>query len=190
MAAILIESSVSCRAATTLSTAWSVSISRFRISSSLAARLAKTFPAEMGWKNAGKNWVRKEGDEIPVWGEERVKGKGRANEKFWVRKVLDEIWGDERVKGEGRAKEKFFVEQSCRSLEHGHWSDKKIKNSEQFQKYIQIAQRGHGGKRLGRHRNGNQPVAGPHPDPDTSYETPTWVASFDLKWKKQGKRAR
>jgi|LakMenE01Jun11ns_1017448.scaffolds.fasta_scaffold9719709_2 hypothetical protein len=34
------------------------------------------------------------------------------------------------------------------------------------------AQREHGGKRLGwRHRDGNQPVAGPHPDPDTTYET-------------------
>jgi hypothetical protein len=48
MAAILMESSVSCRAATTLSTAWSVSISRLRISSSLAARLAKTLPVEYG----------------------------------------------------------------------------------------------------------------------------------------------
>jgi hypothetical protein len=29
----------------------------------------------------------------------------------------------------------------------------------------------HGGYRLGWHRDGNQPLAGPHPDPDTSYET-------------------
>jgi hypothetical protein len=36
---------------------------------------------------------------------------------------------------------------------------------------VQKAQREHGGKRLGWHRDGNQPVAGPHPDPDTSYET-------------------
>jgi hypothetical protein len=35
----------------------------------------------------------------------------------------------------------------------------------------QKAQREHGGNRLGWHRYGNQPVAGPHPDPDTSYET-------------------
>jgi hypothetical protein len=56
-------------------------------------------------------------------------------------------------------------------LEHGPRSDKKIKNSEQFLKCLQKAQREHGGKRLGWHRDGNQPVAGPHPDPDTSYET-------------------
>ncbi len=33
------------------------------------------------------------------------------------------------------------------------------------------AQREHGGKRLGWHRDGSQPVAEPHPDPDTSFET-------------------
>jgi hypothetical protein len=68
-------------------------------------------------------------------------------------------------------KKTFFLEQSGGSLEHGTWRDKKIENSEQFQKCIQKAQRGHGGKRLGWHRDGDQPVAGPHPDPDTSYET-------------------
>ncbi len=50
---------------------------------------------------------------------------------------------------------KFFLEESGGSLEHGPWrSDKKIKNSVQFQKCIQKVQRGHGGKRLGWHRGG------------------------------------
>ncbi len=72
---------------------------------------------------------------------------------------------------EGLKVKEIFVDQGCGSLEHGPWSDKKIKNSEQFQKCIQKAKRGHGGKRLGRHRDENRPVAEPHPDPDTSYET-------------------
>jgi len=33
---------------------------------------------------------------------------------------------------------------------------------------VQKAQREHGGKPLGWHGEENQPVAGPHPDPDTS----------------------
>ncbi len=45
-------------------------------------------------------------------------------------------------------------------LKHGPRSDKKIENSEQFSKCIQKARREHGGKRLGWHRDGNQPVAG------------------------------
>jgi hypothetical protein len=44
-------------------------------------------------------------------------------------------------------------------------------NSEQFKKCIQNAQREHGGKRLGWQRDGNQPVTGPHSNPDTFYET-------------------
>jgi hypothetical protein len=39
---------------------------------------------------------------------------------------------------------KFFLEQSGGSLEHSPWNDKKIKNSEQFQKCTQKAQKGHG----------------------------------------------
>jgi hypothetical protein len=59
---------------------------------------------------------------------------------------------------------------------------KKIKNSEQlFQKCIQKAQRGHGGKRLGWHRYGNQPVMGPHQDPDISYETLHGSLDVNLK---------
>jgi hypothetical protein len=48
---------------------------------------------------------------------------------------------------------------------------KKIENSEQFQKCIQKPQRENGGERLGRQREGYQPTAGPHPEPDTSRET-------------------
>jgi hypothetical protein len=39
---------------------------------------------------------------------------------------------------------KFFLEQNGGSLEHSPWNDKKIKNSEQFQKFTQKAQKGHG----------------------------------------------
>jgi hypothetical protein len=73
-------------------------------------------------------------------------------------------------------------------LEHGPWDDKQIKNSEQFQKLIQIAEREHGGQCLGRHRDGNQLVDGPQTDPDTFYETPTWVASFDLNLQETRKK--
>jgi hypothetical protein len=51
---------------------------------------------------------------------------------------------------------------------------------------IQKAQREHGGKRLGWHRDGNQPVAGPHPDLDTSYET--WVIRCKSTRNKKQKR--
>ncbi len=58
-------------------------------------------------------------------------------------------------------KRRNFFSNRNRSLEHGPRSDKKIENSEQFSKCIQKARREHGGKRLGWHRDGNQPVAGP-----------------------------
>jgi hypothetical protein len=64
--------------------------------------------------------------------------------------------------------EEFLLKQSCGSLEHNPGRHKKIEDSEQFQKRIQKPQREYGGERLGRPREGNQPSAGPHPDPDTS----------------------
>ncbi len=42
----------------------------------------------------------------------------------------------EAAASEARNKKKFLLIQSCRSLEHGPRSDKKIKNSEQFFKCI------------------------------------------------------
>jgi hypothetical protein len=61
---------------------------------------------------------------------------------------------------------------AVRRLEHGPGVIKRYKKHiEEFQKSIQKAQRGHGGKHLGWHRDRNQPGAGPHLDPDTSSET-------------------
>jgi hypothetical protein len=83
-------------------------------------------------------------------------------------------------------KEKFLLKQSCRSLELDPGGHKKIENSEQLQKCIQKPQRENGGERLGRQREGYQPTAGPHPEPDTSRETLHGSLDVNIQEQEQG----